>query len=91
MSKIALRKHIGPPEGEEMTLEAFVHPLATFSPPQEGPVFGPFFDLFSRLGAFLWDFSTLRRDSGCGTETDSQNASFYDPFSEGEIMRKCSK
>ena len=66
-------------------------PLATFFTPQEGPVFGPFFDLFSRLGAFLSDFSTLKKDSGCGAETDSQNAPFYDSFSEGEIMRKYRK
>ena len=72
-------------------LEAFVPPLGTILPPREGPVFGAFFDLFSRLGAFLSDFSTLKKDSGCGTEIDLQNVPFYDSFSESEIMRKCSK
>ena len=91
MSKIAVRKHIGPPEDEEMTPEAVVPPLARIFPPPEGPVFGPFFDLFSCLGAFLLDFSTLKKNSGCGTEIDLQNVPFYDSFSEGEIMRKCCK
>ena len=49
-------------------------------PGQEGPVFGTFFDIFSCLEGFLLHFSTLRRDSGCGAETKSENLAFSSHF-----------
>ena len=95
MSKISLRNHTRALEGQDVTPRGVCpppwHPFATDFPRQEKPTFGPVFNLFSCLGAFLLDFSTLRRDSGCGTETDSQNKAFWDQFSEGGIMRKNSK